>query len=115
MGCVPINPKDEFEIQRMKFINKERQIRNIYNLINKRNSIQQYEYVKAKYEYSQQLPGLKAELHEEFKRLEDVFNEQDKKFMMNTKDKTIKSRYLESCRKKVNEYDLSTQDQVLYN
>jgi hypothetical protein len=115
MGCVQINPKDEFEIQRIKFINKDRQIRNINNLINKKNTTHQYEYVKAKYEYSQQLPTLKIELHEEFKRLEDIFNEQDKKFMMNAKDKIIKSRYLESCRLKVNEYDLSNHDKVLYN
>lgn len=95
MGCIQTNPKDEFEIQRIKFINKERQIKNILKLLNRRNT--EYEYVKAKYEYSKELPNLNSELHEEYKKLEDIFNEQDKKFMLNSKEKIIKSRYLEAC------------------
>jgi hypothetical protein len=115
MGCVQTSPKDEFEIQRFKFINKERQIRNIFNLLNKRNRAVDHEYVKAKYEYSQQLPGLVQELHQEYKRLEDIYNEQYKNFSINAREKKIKSRLLESCKIKVNEYDLSFKDKMLYN
>ncbi len=113
MGCVQANPKDQFEKQSIKFINKLKQIKNILSLLNKRNSAVQHEYVKAKYEYSQQLPSLIEELHDEYKRLEDIYNEQDKKFMMSSKEKSIKCSYLGSCREKVKEYELSSKEKCV--
>ena len=115
MGCRNIHPKDEFEIQRIKVVNLERRCSLFSQRANTRNEKNNYDKLKAKYEFSKELIILKNELLHEFKLLEEIFNKQEKTSYMSIKEKKIKMNLMTECRNKINQHDFSNHSNVIYN